>query len=49
MIRQLLYRLDAYGREHPLQMTLATVLMTVVATLLLLSQSNSAKVLYEAF
>jgi hypothetical protein len=49
MIHEFLQRLDAYGLEHPRLTALATILLAVVVTVILLSQSKSAGILYEAF
>lgn len=42
-------RLDAYGACHPRQMYAATLLAAVLAAVTLLSQTQGAVVLYQAF
>ena len=42
-------RLDGMGRRHPAWMIAALLLLTVLATILLLTTSEGAVVLYQAF
>ena len=42
-------RLDDWARRRPAWMTAVIVLLAMVATLLLLSESKGAVVLYQAF
>ena len=42
-------RLDAIGRRHPALELAFVLVLAVIATLILLSQSESPAVLYQAF